>query len=299
MRADPPARRRWVAGLGAAAIGSLLLQGCDSGPRAFFTRLGDARRMAAELRLAFHRAADASNRAVMAESDEDSIRYAKEAEASREEAQRGVAPLLTLLRAAGWSEETGLLEAFSRSFEEYVKLDRTILSLAVENSNLKARSLAFGPARESAEAFRQALDALAEPGPKKNACQIGSLVYAAVLAVREIQVLLPQHIAESGEAAMDEMEKHMGILEASSRSALANLSGMVAGERGERLTRARAALDRFLATRDQIIALSRKNTNVRSLELSLGPKRAVIADCDVTLASLQEALGKKEILGTR
>ena len=65
------------------------------------------------------------------------------------------------------------------------------------------------------------------------------------------------------------------------------------------LADADAALARFLSVNADIIALSRKNTNVRSLALSLGRKRVVTAECEDQLSALGEALAKHESTATR
>jgi hypothetical protein len=44
---------------------------------------------------------------------------------------------------------------------------------------------------------------------------------------------------------------------------------------------------------DEIVALSRRNSNVRSLALSLGRKRVVVAECDDQLTALEQALAKR------
>ena len=62
---------------------------------------------------------------------------------------------------------------------------------------------------------------------------------------------------------------------------------------------ARAALGRFNRLSAQLIALSRRNTNVRSLQLALRQKPAVTAACDETLAALVDALAKEGFSGTR
>jgi hypothetical protein len=49
----------------------------------------------------------------------------------------------------------------------------------------------------------------------------------------------------------------------------------------------------------QLIALSRQNSNVKSLALSLGKKRMLTATCDDTLRALQDALGKRGFAATR
>ena len=62
---------------------------------------------------------------------------------------------------------------------------------------------------------------------------------------------------------------------------------------------ARGELDRFAELQRQIVALSRRNTNVRSLAVTLGRKRRLTAACDETLAALQESLAKHAWRATR
>ena len=69
--------------------------------------------------------------------------------------------------ALGYSAEARLLEEFGSRFAEYRALDETILGLAVENTNLKAQRLSFGPAQEAADAFRDALMAITQSGRSK------------------------------------------------------------------------------------------------------------------------------------
>ena len=52
-------------------------------------------------------------------------------------------------------------------------------------------------------------------------------------------------------------------------------------------------------TNSAIVALSRRNSNVRALALSLGRKRTVAAECDVRLRALEEALTRHEFTATR
>ena len=54
-----------------------------------------------------------------------------------------------------------------------------------------------------------------------------------------------------------------------------------------------------MAVNDEIVALSRRNSNVRSLALSLGRKRMVTAECEDELRALEEALAKHEFTATR
>lgn len=49
----------------------------------------------------------------------------------------------------------------------------------------------------------------------------------------------------------------------------------------------------------QIMAMSRRNTNVRSLALSLNEKGRVTGACEDSLRALRDALAKRGFTGTR
>jgi hypothetical protein len=189
------------------------LAGCRGEPASAFVELAEARRLAADLGVQFNRASAASNRAVMADTDEASVAFAHEAEQTKQVVQTDAVTLAPLLRNLGYANEARLLDEFTKRFADYSNLDRTVLDLAVENTNLKAQRLSFGPARVAADAFRDAFDALVRVAAVKDRCHIESAVVRAVLAVREIQVLLAPHIAAADDASMARMEAEMGRLQ--------------------------------------------------------------------------------------
>jgi len=280
-----------------ACLGAFVLAaaGCRSAP--VLTQLVEARRLAADLRLQFNKAADASNRAVMADTDEASGAAAREAEEVTRTIQRDTQTLETILRDLAYADEIRLLNDFNSRFGEYRTLDRTILDLAVENTNLKAQRLSFGPAREAANAFRESLEALAPVAASMDAWRVRAIVATAVANVREIQVLQAPHIAQSDDAEMSRLEAQMAAAETAARQALDALKGLVPP--GPGLNAATAALDRFKAINTELLGLSRLNSDVRSLALSLGRKRTLTAACDDSLRALQEALAKHNFTATR
>lgn len=272
--------------------------GCGN-VNAVLEQLSEARGLSANLLVHFTKAADAANRAVMADTDEASVAFAREAEQEIEAAQKDADALGPTLQGLGYTNETRLLNEFVVRFAEYRALDRRILDLAVENTNLKAQRLSFGPAQEAADTFRDALRAVAPADPAKDRWQVEALVATAVETVREIQVLQAPHIADADEAVMTRMEKRMATSETSARNALRTLATLVQPASRPRLAAATAALDQFVSLNAQIIALSRRNTNVRSLALSLDQKRTLIAACEESLHALHDALAKRGYTGTR
>jgi len=285
-------------GCAAAVVAVSLAFGCHVGPTVL-NQLDNAQALTADLRVQFNKAADASNRAVMADTDEVSAAFASDAEKEVKLVETDVRALTPALQALGFSREIQLLQQFDQHFSEYRALDSNILTLAVENTNLKAQRLSFGPARQAADSFRDALKQVASSVAAADRCNVAELVAKATLAVREIQVLQAPHIAEADDAAMTRMEHEMADLDGAARDALKSLSSVAAPSASPALAAALAALDRFKDVSSQIVQLSRRNSNVRSLELSLGTKPALSTACDESLHALQTALAEEDSKATR
>jgi hypothetical protein len=286
-----------VAGAVLAALAAESGVGCRA--PAPLTQQVEARRLASALEVEFARAVEAANRAVMAGSDDAAAAAARDAERAVQAVARDGEQLRPLLASLGYAGEIGILDAFNARFAEYRTLDAEILPLAVENTNLKAQRLSFSRGREAAEAFRSALDAavgIAEPPNRWRADALASRAGAALL---EIQVLQAPHIAESEDAAMTRLEDQMAASEAVARRGLEQLRPLLPSRADRQIAAAADALEQFMTVNAEVVTLSRRNSNVRSLALSLGRKRSVVAQCTDRLRALQEALAKHALTATR
>ena len=107
------------------------------------------------------------------------------------------------------------------------------------------------------------------------------------------------HIAEADDAVMTGMEKRMATSEAAARAALKTLASVVQPGSRPQLDVAAAALDKFVGLNGQIMALSRRNTNVRSLALALSQKASATSACEQSLQGLRDALAKRGFTDTR
>ena len=105
------------------------------------------------LYLHFTQGADATNLAVMADTDAASAAFARDASQKMDIVQNDTKALRPILAGLMFSNELHLLDQFDKQFANYRALDRTILDLSVENTNLKAQRLSIGPAQELVEAF--------------------------------------------------------------------------------------------------------------------------------------------------
>jgi hypothetical protein len=269
---------------------------CSS--QAALTQQIEARQLASDLQVQFLVAVDASNRAVMTDADEDAAVAVREAEQAARVVQRYSGELRKALTALGYSDELERLDRFVTRFAEFQKLDAEILPLAVENTNAKAQRMAFGEAAEAGHAFLTAVDDVIKSTPGM-ASRLQPLATRAMVAVLEIQILQPPHIAEPSDPAMTRIEQRMMVSQDAARGALMQMQALLPPASRPRLQAATVALDKFIAINKEIITLSRRNSDVRSLALTLGQKRMVTAECDDHLRALQAALGKHSFGGTR
>lgn len=275
-------------------IASLMAASCE---RPALLRVIDARHLASDALVQFEMASDATNRSVMAQTDAESSQLATKAREARSKVQSDVDSLRPLLESLDYADERARLKAFEQDFAEYVRLDETILGLAVENTNIKARALAFGPARAAADAVNDAL-LKAVPTASSN-WRAKALAYEAISAVRELQALQAPHIEEPQEAVMDTLETRMTSAASRATEALTALKAAVAPDGRASVADAEAGVNRFIELNTQIVQLSRRNTNVRSLALVMEQKGEHMSACERGLQALADALGTRTTAASR
>ena len=250
------------------------------------------------MRLALASASEAEKSAVMAVTDQDSQNYADQARASTAEVEQGRKELEELLKASGSQREKDFLSQFSKGFTEFQNIDRDLLALAVKNTNLKAYNLAFGPAADALKDMDTVLSRLvAKSASSPQARDVALLAFGAQTAALRIQTLLAPHIAEESDKKMDELEAQMTKDDQEVHKDLDGLTRPQNPGGDPDLATAVADYASFTKVRTQILALSRENTNVRSLAISLDQKRKVMFVCQDALAGLQQAILEESIAG--
>ena len=283
----------------ALALLVLVLGGCDRRLDVVLIQQADAQKLAADMRIQLHRSTEAVQRAIMADTDEASAGFvgeAREATAALEADQRAIE---TIVAEIGTDEEKQLAKDAADAFAKLQELDRTLLPLAVENTNVKAQRLSFGPSREAGDALRDHLNRAAQAAPPKSALRAQLLAARVELGVREIQALQAPHIAEADDAVMTTLEKQMTDSESAARASLAELSKLLGSKAGSELGAAREQLDRFAQIQRELVTLSRENSDVRSLASALGEKRELTAACDAALTDLEHELAQHAFRATR
>jgi hypothetical protein len=262
------------------------------------TLLVEAQGRAAALHLVFTRSIEAGNRALMATDDTTAASAANESRDAVAAVDRQARELQQVLEVLTYQIELKRLDGFKARFENYRRLNDKILSLVLENTNVKAQRLSFGPAAEAAETFHQAIDEAVATAPPGEACRAGEQPARARAALLQIRATYSRHIAEAEDGEMTRMEAEMAGAAARAQAALEPLTRLLPPVSGP-LAEARVALDRFMAVHAEILDLSFRNSNVRALALALGRKRTVAANAEAQLIAVEETLKSHQFTATR
>jgi Four helix bundle sensory module for signal transduction len=250
----------------------------------------------ARMQLGLASASEAEKSAVLAVSDKDSEMFADQARVATAAVEQDRQDIGALLAATGTERERDLLAQFSKAFADLQRIDKEVLDLAVKNTNLKAYSLLFGAAASTLAEMDAALArVIARHADSTDAKRAMMLAFGARLGVLRMQTLLAPHIAEESDQKMDQMEATMSKEEVEIRK---DLDGLVALAKSDAdLAIATAQFARYEELKGRILALSRENTNVRSLALSLNQKRRAMVLCLESLSALKATILEEPITG--
>jgi hypothetical protein len=241
--------------------------------------------------LDLHTSAVAEQKAVMEETDEASQTYAEESQRKSAAVEKLRQELSRLIANGDQPTEVKLLGDFDAAWTEYRALNREILDLAVENTNYKALRLSIGPASDALQRLEAALnETVAAAGADAESAGVSQAAFQAVVAAYKILSLQSSHIAESSDQEMDRIEKEMDALDEQATNELDKLSALNVAALQAHIKLAQAAYKDFQAIHAEILALSRRNTNVRSLALALGKGRTATAKSIGALTALQKAI---------
>jgi hypothetical protein len=229
---------------------------------------------------------EAEKSAVLATTDAESRSLAQEAQQSAAKINQLRTDLRTLIVADGRPAEVEKLDAFDAAWAEVERIDQRLLALAVANTNLKAVRLS---ASEGATDLDRFVDALSEMARNASAPETLRTLSGASIAALRVQPLALVHIPSADDAEMSRLEERMGALEEEVNRDLSAVrtSGQVSPDQ---LAAATQAWDDYQKVLNDVLRLSRENTNVISFDVSVHEKRLATKECVAALAALQEVV---------
>ncbi len=256
--------------------------------------------MTSRMRINLLKAVELEKSAFMAITDEESKTFADQSLMTADTVEHDYRELKSLVDKEKMEEEVKLLKEFGDCWKNFREIDKELLQLSVENTNIKATSLSYTEGAETMGRFQRAFAQLTEiRSTAAKEARITMLAYQAVTAALTIYNLQAPHINEAMDTKMDEIESVMKANEKRVRKSLNDLSRLV-DERGRTfLDAASFAFEEFMKVNSEVVRLSRINSNIKSLQLSLGRKRKVAAQCEETLNSIQDVIRGRTFKATK
>ena len=258
----------------------LLLVGCDAPVQIRKANLIQ------EIRSALLASVAAEQGAVLATTEQESQVLADESLAFAETVNRLREELRALVVAGGVAKEIKWLDEFDTAWAQLEAVDRRLLSLDLANSNFKALGMTT---REGAPALGRFVDALAElQRETADPAILRTLSQDSVAALR-VHILLLSHIPAPDGAQMTSLEQRMQTLgEGIDRDLAA--AGASSALPAAQVASAAEAWRAYREVLTEAVQLSRANTNVLSLDLSVHEKRRASEASLAALAQLAKVV---------
>ncbi|MBU1041441.1 MAG: MCP four helix bundle domain-containing protein [Proteobacteria bacterium] len=250
-------------------------------------------RLVGSMRVSLYAMAEAERSAVLADTDEASVEYARRARLAVGQVDAALAECKGIISTP--SPDADLLKNFEQAFTEFRKVNEEVLALAVQNTNLKAQALSFDQSFAALARMEQALSPFLE-GQRGNP-KAGRVAARALAEALRIQALQAPHIMEKDETRMTGIEARMTAADTLTRASLAFLATRPGGK--DVADKALVAYNDFQKITGQVLMLSRENTNVRSLVLTLDRKTKTLAMCDEALRALEDKVHADMAKGTK
>jgi len=299
---NSPVKRYAVMGIGLTAVLALVLLAFLERPDLRLEQAAVSQmrllQVVSGMRAELRKALEAEKSALLARTRDEAALYAGQAARAGEGVEAGRATLDAALRAEGADALREPLEAFNKAWAELREIDKEFLPMVVQKTNTLASMLSYSEgvaALERLEAsLRDAVGLAPEQGGRTAAACFTVLAEAA-----KILALQGPHIAEASEERMDSLEAAMRAGADRARAVLAEAAGRAGGPELAALDRARLDMDAFLEVNAKILALSRINSDVKSLALSMQRKQNAAAACEAALAAIQARIEERLSKATR
>ncbi|NTU53312.1 MAG: hypothetical protein HGA97_06360 [Chlorobiaceae bacterium] len=250
--------------------------------------------LVADMRVNLARSAEKEKCAVMATGDEQSANFAEQSKSAAREVDRDLKRLESIITRSGSDKEKNLVAKFTKSWKEVQHIDTALLEAAMQNTNVKALGLSNSIGAEMQRKIDDNLAKLsARVNPETKKTQMDKLSSDARIAIRTIAILQTRHVDAGAIPDKKGIEAAMKAEQAKVNTALKSLDRLTGKKNRGYIREAMTGFSEFMRVNEEIVRLSTLNTNKITVEISLGKKRMVEAECTRTLESLQKLVAEK------
>lgn len=239
-------------------------------------------------------AIEAEKNAVLAVKPETAREFATQARKASDALDKERQAFDSISAQSKTSEELELFGEFNLCWAQFRKLDDSLLALATQGTNIRAKDLSAKQATDALEGFETSLKTLPQNNPRQNL-----LALEALNAALKIQILHKPHIEAASDQVMDQLETRIKGLDEIVRTHLTSLQDGGTAEDREAISESLSSYNRYMNITREVIKLSRQNTNLKSAEISLDKKRLISTQCQTQLSELQQIVAAQTSKASR
>lgn len=257
----------------------------------------DKTELLSNMRIHLLEASEAEKNAVLALQVKSAKEFVTQARQASQALEGERVKLSALVEQEQIPKQLAMLKEFDACWSQYRELDQTLLELATQGTNLEAKKISSTECAQALEKLEASLNHVMQSYPTQT--QISHFAQEALIAAFKIQTLHAPHIETPSDSVMDAFEKKITAFAATARQDLHTLIGITPGPGQKDLTQANQAFEEFTSQTARVLKLSRQNSNVKSVDLSLGKKKLISSQCQTSLNSLEETVKEQEFKATR
>ncbi|MDD5580310.1 MAG: MCP four helix bundle domain-containing protein [Methylobacter sp.] len=252
------------------------------------------------MRIHLLQAIEDEKNAVLAITDEASEDFAAQARKAADGVENNRKEIEAIIHQEKLPREIEMMNEFNACWSQFRQLDETILDLATQNTNLKAQKISATQCAREMKRFEQSLNRIILRNSRNSQHNKAVILsYEALTAALNIFVLHKPHIEAADDQRMDKIEQRISSYDTSAKKALKSLRSIAGSGDYEDVKNAETAYEQFMNLNNEVLRLSRMNTNIKSAELSLGKKKLISSECQEILALLHETVQTQQFNAAR
>ncbi len=245
-------------------------------------------------------AIEAEKNAVLSLNREESQKFVLQVNQAGKKIETLRQALDTLIQIQSLPTEKQLLSEFDQCWQQFKTLDQQLLAWATQESNIEAQKWSTITGRKAWEQFEKALNRLKKKGPANTSnSKLENAIAQSQIASLKILALHKPHIEAFTEQEMSQWEKEMQVQTALTQHHLDTLARQISKADLADFNAAHLHWEAFQVATQKIVRLSRQNSNLKSIELSLGKKRVIATQCKGLLNELKQTYASQRFQATR
>jgi len=227
--------------------------------------------------------------ALLASTKESALEYTEQESKAMSAVEKGRLEFSSLTKTERSGPLAKLRDEFDKSWVQYCQIDKEESDMILQKSNTQAYVISF---TEAFTAFSTLENALKEVMQKNKEAQekdqISGLCFQIVAESAKILALEAPHISEISDERMDAIEGKMKISSQAVGEALGKIRKLVRGNEVAAVDTVAHSFEAFESVNAKVLKLSRINSDMKALTLSMERKQIIAAECLALLDSLRE-----------